>query len=76
MPEMPADIWKYVTPGGEIDVQKGRKDDDNWYVVMEGKLRLGGRARAHAGLAQWHYVSRSAAMTGISPTEVPMLTTA
>lgn len=35
VPETPGDIWKYVTPGGEIDVQKGRKDDDNWYVVME-----------------------------------------
>ncbi|WP_240230868.1 DUF6985 domain-containing protein [Devosia lacusdianchii] len=35
VPETPADIWRHVTPGGEIAVEKGRKGDDNWYVVME-----------------------------------------
>ncbi|UXN72265.1 hypothetical protein N8D56_12770 [Devosia sp. A8/3-2] len=35
IPETPADIWKFVRPGSEIDVRKGRNGDDNWYVIME-----------------------------------------
>lgn len=35
IPEALADIWNYVTPGSEIDVQKGRHGDENWYVIME-----------------------------------------
>lgn len=34
IPETPADIWDYVRPG-EINLTKGRRGDDNWYVVME-----------------------------------------
>ncbi|MFC3799213.1 DUF6985 domain-containing protein [Cohnella sp. GCM10012308] len=34
VPEAPADIWNYVTPGG-IELRKGRNGDDNWYVLME-----------------------------------------
>lgn len=35
IPETPADIWKYVTPGFEVDVTQGHGGDENWYVVME-----------------------------------------
>lgn len=35
VPETPADIWKYVTPGIEIDVTQAHGDDPNWYVIME-----------------------------------------
>lgn len=34
IPQTTADIWDYVTPG-TVSVAKGRKDDNNWYVVMQ-----------------------------------------
>lgn len=34
IPQSPVDIWDHVTPG-PVTVEKGRKDDDNWYVVMQ-----------------------------------------
>ncbi|RSC30055.1 hypothetical protein EGT36_27835 [Agrobacterium sp. FDAARGOS_525] len=33
-PQSPADIWDHVTPG-PVTVEKGRRDDENWYVVMQ-----------------------------------------
>ncbi len=34
IPESPTDIWDHVTPGS-VAVEKGRRDDGNWYVVMQ-----------------------------------------
>lgn len=34
VPQSPADIWDHVTPG-PVTVKKGRKHDENWYVVMQ-----------------------------------------
>ncbi len=34
VPQSPADIWDHVTPG-PVTVKKGRKEDENWYVVMQ-----------------------------------------
>ncbi|TWC76418.1 hypothetical protein FB593_12137 [Rhizobium sp. SJZ105] len=34
IPESPADIWDHVIPG-PVSVEKGRRDDENWYVVMQ-----------------------------------------
>jgi hypothetical protein len=54
IPETPADIWNYVTPGSEIDLRKGRKGDDNWYVIMEANCGWEEEHGPHAGLVQWH----------------------
>lgn len=32
--QLPADIWNHVTPGTLI-LEKGRNDDDDWFVVIE-----------------------------------------
>lgn len=52
VPQKPSDIWRYVTPGVEIDVTKGHAGDENWYVVMEANC---GWEEEHGLMLVWRH---------------------